>query len=495
MTRLRHRLRRFRAGAREHGWGRWILYCALRGSGVVRLARKRLRTHVPLLHCYGRKVILTSRHGGLVSVVVPTYNGVGDGLENLLVSIRAQTYRDVEIVAIDSTSTDDTSAMLERYGARVSVIPQVEFHHSRTRNLGASLAAGKYVLFTVQDAAFKDPRWIENGVAALDRFKAVSYSTPQVPRTGASLLARYLARNFVKNLYPSGISVIGGGPASAMWWRALTLRGIREEFLHIDDTNHLVRKNFFDSVGGFEGLTCEDMGFAWKVLKAHQKFVYSTLSSIEHSHDYRDVVKYSRRVFVDNRAIGQIVQDARGGMGGAYALDSVLLIGGILLSIFFDVARTCETQGYTRVSFVSVTNPLAGTVHFSDLERAFALRVRSAMIPPNDSQLGAFRFNERVVEIFEALGISLAEVRTTGEWRRWLRLMHEVADAARAHVFNATRIVEELTQTDVESLAEVTHFGSAIILNTVMFWASRLVQRYSTAQSGAAPALSALTWA
>ena len=60
--------------------------------------------------------------GGLVSVVIPTYNRaamVTDAIDSAL----GQTYNEVEVIVVDDGSTDGTARVLEsKYGSRVKVI-------------------------------------------------------------------------------------------------------------------------------------------------------------------------------------------------------------------------------------------------------------------------------------------------------------------------------------------------------------------------------------
>lgn len=470
-----------------------MTYCSLRAVGVVPMARRSLRRHVPL-HAVDRGDRAPRVQSGerLVSVVLPTYNGVDDGLEELLRSLRQQVGVRVEILAVDSSSTDGTRELLRRYDARVTTIPQADFHHARTRNLGASRASGEMLLFTVQDAIFRDPRWIETGLHTVDRFKAVSYSTPQLPKPGASLLARYLSYNFLRNLYPSGISVIGGGSSSALAWKALTLRGAKEEMLHIDDTNHLVSRRYFEGVGGFEGSTCEDMEFARKVVQRGQRFVFSTLSAIQHSHDYRDIARYARRVFVDNCRIADLVGDRGRRPGRSGLVESILLVGSVLMSSFDRSVAGFVEAGFDRVSFVMATQEMARTVHFTEVERAFVMSVEALLAAPADSFLGQASLTPSVQALLDASQVSLDEVRETGQWRGSLRAMLRVAGSGKAHLANAARLIETATQTTVEPIEEFRHFGLGVLMNTTMFWASRAV--LDDPRSEASKVMASWTW-
>ena len=97
----------------------------------------------------------------IVSVVIPTKNGRST-IEPCVEGILSQTLASrLEVIVIDSGSTDGTLEVLKRYPVRVHRIPPDEFNHGDARNLGADLARGDLVALTVQDARPADAQWLE----------------------------------------------------------------------------------------------------------------------------------------------------------------------------------------------------------------------------------------------------------------------------------------------------------------------------------------------
>lgn len=82
----------------------------------------------------------------MLSIIIPTYNEE-KLLPMLLESIKAQDYRDYEVVVADANSTDKTREIAQRYGARVvgGGMP------AAGRNRGAEAAKGKKFLFLDAD--------------------------------------------------------------------------------------------------------------------------------------------------------------------------------------------------------------------------------------------------------------------------------------------------------------------------------------------------------
>ena len=104
----------------------------------------------------------------LISVVIPVKNGA-DTLAACIEGILAQTLSDrLEIIVIDSGSTDGSVEMASRYPVQVRQIAPTEFNHGETRNLGAQMARGEFVAMTVQDARPVDHRWLERMLKHFD---------------------------------------------------------------------------------------------------------------------------------------------------------------------------------------------------------------------------------------------------------------------------------------------------------------------------------------
>jgi rhamnosyltransferase len=100
-----------------------------------------------------------------VSLLLVVKNG-REYLERSLPIILAQEYEGaVELVCVDSGSTDGTVELMRENGARIHEIPPEEFHHGRTRNLAASMASHEILVCLSQDAIPTDTNWLHDLVA------------------------------------------------------------------------------------------------------------------------------------------------------------------------------------------------------------------------------------------------------------------------------------------------------------------------------------------
>lgn len=87
---------------------------------------------------------------GLVSVLIPTYNR-GYILGSAIESVLSQTYRPIEIIVVDDGSTDDTKAVLDRFGSKIKTVYQDNAGLAGARNTGLALARGEFISFEDSD--------------------------------------------------------------------------------------------------------------------------------------------------------------------------------------------------------------------------------------------------------------------------------------------------------------------------------------------------------
>lgn len=88
-----------------------------------------------------------------ISVIIPVYNSA-KYLECCLNSIDGQTFKDFEVIIIDDGSTDDSGKIAQAFAEKnkkFTVTHTKNAGVSSARNLGLSLAKGKYVTFVDSD--------------------------------------------------------------------------------------------------------------------------------------------------------------------------------------------------------------------------------------------------------------------------------------------------------------------------------------------------------
>lgn len=229
-----------------------------------------------------------------VSVVIPTYNA-GTELVWLLRKLSLQQgLRSIEIVVVDSSSTDGTAALAAASGCRVVPIRKEEFSHSYARNLGAQHATGEYLLFMTQDAYPIGDRWLYGMAQALTRplpdgqfLSAVSCA--EYNRTDSDLLYDSLLHGHYEFLRCGDRDRVGRLTTTDQ--QALRQQG------QLSDVACMIRRALFHEYG-YHGNYAEDLTLGIKLIKdGHQ---IAMLSSIRVIHSHRRPASYFlKRVFVD----------------------------------------------------------------------------------------------------------------------------------------------------------------------------------------------------
>jgi len=103
----------------------------------------------------------------LVSVIMPAYNAaayVADAIDSAL----TQDYRPIEVLVADDGSTDETAAVVRRYGEPVHYLRQENRGPAGARNLALRHARGEYIAFLDADDVWH-PRKLAVQIPVMER--------------------------------------------------------------------------------------------------------------------------------------------------------------------------------------------------------------------------------------------------------------------------------------------------------------------------------------
>ncbi len=205
-----------------------------------------------------------------VSIVILTRNA-GPRFNSVLSNIFSQSYKNFEVIIIDSESTDSTLASAKQYNVKIVRIKAKNFKHGKIRNLGARLAKGKYVIFLTHDAIPKDKNWLSELIKPFNNRKIAGVYSRQVPRKNENEIDKF----FYFALYPS---------KSILWTKNNNSQGDNI----FSDVSSAIRKNLllkypFDN----DIIVTEDYEWAGKMLRKGYKIYYSSKSQVIHSHSYK----------------------------------------------------------------------------------------------------------------------------------------------------------------------------------------------------------------
>ena len=207
-----------------------------------------------------------------VSILIPVKNNAAT-LNELLTAIESQDFAgEAEVVVVDSGSTDDSLAILERHAITPHRIPPAEFHHGRTRNLAASMAAGERFVFVSADATPAGPGWLSELVRETEAPAVAGAYSRQLPRPEASPLEAY----FLGYLYGAERRVQG---YQAGWLDMQTTL--------FSNVSSCIRRDLWQRFPFDEhSIMSEDQIWSRQVLEAGYSLVYSPAAAVYHSHHY-----------------------------------------------------------------------------------------------------------------------------------------------------------------------------------------------------------------
>jgi O-antigen biosynthesis protein len=281
---------------------KYVWYCRIYGvKNATRLAIRRLKkpkiapqpTPLPLADL---RISQADENLPLIdkkiSVIIPTRNA-GDEFPLLLRKLKAQKgIREVEIIVVDSGSSDETMRFGRDAGATVVEIPAESFNHGFARNRGAEQATGDLLLFTVQDALPMTEEWMWEMANTLVKNDVAAVSCAEFPRSDCDLFYRLLLWSHYRQLHLDEDRFLGWDKSCA------SDLGLRANS-GISDLAALFKQEVFRKYK-YQGKYAEDLELGKRLIgDGHRMgFLYST--RILHSHN-RPAFYFLKRGYVDAR--------------------------------------------------------------------------------------------------------------------------------------------------------------------------------------------------
>lgn len=207
-----------------------------------------------------------------VSIILLTLNEAGVVGETLD-QVFAQEYLGaIEVIHIDSDSDDDTCAIVKTRGVETIAIARGDFHHSRTRNMGADRASHDILIFLSADAVPRSKHWLAKLTAPFADPKVGGVYGKQVAPPGTGALRTYA----LACVYPDTREVRDlakvDRPTLAMTRFSNANCAVRTE---------LCRRFRFHE----DSIVCEDHGMCWDILQAGYQVVYEPEAAVTHGHE------------------------------------------------------------------------------------------------------------------------------------------------------------------------------------------------------------------
>jgi len=228
----------------------------------------------------------------MISVVIPTLNA-GPHLRGLVDSLARPAER-IEVIVIDSESSDGTADLAASLGCSVYRIPRRRFDHGGSRNLGAEKASGDILVFLTQDALPSSPEFLSRLTAPIRDGRAAAAYARQIPSADAkppeafARLYNYPPQSSVRHI------------------SNIERRTLRTFFF--SNAASAVSRVCFNSVGGFPAPvpTNEDMLLCARLLDAGHRIAYVADAEVIHSHNFS-----LAQVFRRYLRMGAVVEEYR----------------------------------------------------------------------------------------------------------------------------------------------------------------------------------------
>lgn len=236
-----------------------------------------------------------SKNSKIVSVFIPTYNGakyIGECI-NAVLSQKLPANHALELLVIDSGSTDGTVDIIKAYGDRLKFveIPNKEFSHGRTRDRAARMLSGEFVLFLTQDATPSSDKWLINMIEPFFVSEKVG-----------CVFGRQVPRPFSVPTIKREVATVFGGlgaPDSVVIHRPVSLvdgHSTNSINTFFSDANSAARRDLLTGIIPFKDLPyAEDQALARDMQLAGYLKAYAPQGSVWHSNEYTAKEYYHRK--------------------------------------------------------------------------------------------------------------------------------------------------------------------------------------------------------
>jgi glycosyltransferase involved in cell wall biosynthesis len=208
---------------------------------------------------------------GNCSIVIRAYNEE-KYIGRLLEGIKRQTVQDVDVILVDSGSTDSTVSIAESFGARIVHIPSAEFTFGRSLNCGIKAAKREFVVIASAHVYPVYPDWLESLLRPFqDEHVAITYGKQRGPD-----FATFSEQQIFHQWYPNGSN-------------------LDQVTAFCNNANAAIRKSLWQKNKYDETLTgLEDLAWAKWVKGQGYKIAYAAEAEIIHIHNEMPRGVYNR---------------------------------------------------------------------------------------------------------------------------------------------------------------------------------------------------------
>ncbi len=221
-----------------------------------------------------------------------------DTLPGVLTAIAAQRIDEpVEIVAIDTASTDGTLELLRRHATQVLHVDRGSFNHGASRNEAIRHTRGDLVVLLSQDAEPANEHWLRNLTVPLRARPDVAGTfARQMVRSSAGAIARHYHSQWSASAAVSRTSRVDDRPAFV---RLPPLERITR--CTFDNVCSCIRKDTWTRIPFQATPIAEDLEWSQQVLLAGYGIDYVADAVVWHSHERTPRYEFQRTTLLHQR--------------------------------------------------------------------------------------------------------------------------------------------------------------------------------------------------
>jgi GT2 family glycosyltransferase len=242
-----------------------------------------------------------------ITVIIPTCNG-GHIFSDCLEMIGRQAYdAQLQLIVVDSGSTDGTIEAAKRAGALVRSIDKSRFHHAQTRNMAVTLAGFDRIIFMVQDAIPASDGWLSGMARGLDEDGLAAAFAAQVPHVDASPYARFET----ESVAAARLASAGKGLQSIEAFNEMPYDQAYRS-VGLDNVCAIYRKELLEKTPFPDVDFAEDMAWAVKVAFQGYRVLYLPHVQVRHSHSRSPDYAFRRQIvnsYWVARVMGRVRED------------------------------------------------------------------------------------------------------------------------------------------------------------------------------------------
>ncbi|MGQ9722843.1 MAG: glycosyltransferase [Candidatus Jordarchaeum sp.] len=228
-----------------------------------------------------------------VSFILPTKN-VEKNIRNLLESIFSQDVEYKKEVLIMDSSNDKTPEIVKKYPVKLVRVEPEDYNYGGTRNLGATMTTGEFLVFLSTDVEIKDKKWLSKLLRNFSDPKVGGVFGRQIPKENATPMEKF----FILNTYPTKSYTLSLSNSQKL-----------KKAILFSNTNSAIRRSVWKKVKLPEMLKSEDQEWAKRALTAGHKIVYDSEAIVYHSHNY--TIKNVFQEYFDSGATMPYVYDKK----------------------------------------------------------------------------------------------------------------------------------------------------------------------------------------